>query len=347
MQGGRLLRRRHLRVPRRRRRHDLLPRGQHPPAGRAPGHRGGLGHRPGPRAVPHRRRRGARLRRPAAARALVRVPHQRRGPGPRLPARPRRRSPCGTRRRARACASTPASRPGDVIGGNFDSLLAKLIVTGANREEALERSRRALDEFEIEGIATALPFHRAVVRDPAFATDDDDAVPRAHPLDRDRVRQPDPGRTPARRPTSPSPRSARRSPSRSAASGSRSSLPGGHRARRRRRRAAGPKKAPEAQRQEGRQRRLRRLRRRADAGHDRQGRRRGGPDGRGRRPRRRARGDEDGAAAHRAQGRHRHRPRRRGRRHRARAAPSCSRSRTEPPLFAGAAPAPGERGWRS
>ena len=62
---------------------------------------------------------------------------------------------------------------GDVIGGNFDSLLAKLIVTGASREEALERSRRALDEFQIEGIATALTFHRVVVRDPAFATDDD------------------------------------------------------------------------------------------------------------------------------------------------------------------------------
>ena len=61
---------------------------------------------------------------------------------------------------------------GDVIGGNFDSLLAKLIVTGRTRTEALERSRRALDEFEIEGIATALSFHRAVVRDPAFATDD-------------------------------------------------------------------------------------------------------------------------------------------------------------------------------
>jgi len=62
---------------------------------------------------------------------------------------------------------------GDVIGGNFDSLLAKLIVTGATREQALARSRRALDEFEVEGIATALTFHRAVVRDPAFATPDD------------------------------------------------------------------------------------------------------------------------------------------------------------------------------
>ncbi|MDP1876484.1 MAG: biotin carboxylase N-terminal domain-containing protein [Actinomycetota bacterium] len=61
---------------------------------------------------------------------------------------------------------------GDVIGGNFDSLLAKLVVTGATRQEALERSRRALDEFSVDGIATALTFHRAVVRDPAFAPAD-------------------------------------------------------------------------------------------------------------------------------------------------------------------------------
>jgi acetyl-CoA/propionyl-CoA carboxylase biotin carboxyl carrier protein len=56
-----------------------------------------------------------------------------------------------------------------VIGGAFDSLLAKLIVTGETRGEALARSRRALDEFVIDGMATALPFHRAVVRDEAFA----------------------------------------------------------------------------------------------------------------------------------------------------------------------------------
>jgi acetyl-CoA/propionyl-CoA carboxylase biotin carboxyl carrier protein len=58
---------------------------------------------------------------------------------------------------------------GSVVGQAFDSLLAKLIVYGATREEAIERSRRALDEFVVEGMATALPFHRAVVRDPAFA----------------------------------------------------------------------------------------------------------------------------------------------------------------------------------
>ncbi len=56
-----------------------------------------------------------------------------------------------------------------VIGGAFDSLLAKLIVWGESRDEALARSRRALDEYIVDGMATALPFHRAVVRDPAFA----------------------------------------------------------------------------------------------------------------------------------------------------------------------------------
>jgi acetyl-CoA/propionyl-CoA carboxylase biotin carboxyl carrier protein len=50
----------------------------------------------------------------------------------------------------------------------FDSLIAKLIVTGATRQQALERARRALAEFEIDGMPTVLPFHRAVVADPAF-----------------------------------------------------------------------------------------------------------------------------------------------------------------------------------
>jgi acetyl-CoA/propionyl-CoA carboxylase biotin carboxyl carrier protein len=58
-----------------------------------------------------------------------------------------------------------------VIGGAFDSLLAKLIVTGETRDEALARARRALDEFVVDGMATALPFHRAVVRDEAFTSD--------------------------------------------------------------------------------------------------------------------------------------------------------------------------------
>jgi acetyl-CoA/propionyl-CoA carboxylase biotin carboxyl carrier protein len=60
---------------------------------------------------------------------------------------------------------------GTVIGGQFDSLLAKVIVTGADRDEALARSRRALDEMVVEGMATVLPFHRAIVRDPAYVGD--------------------------------------------------------------------------------------------------------------------------------------------------------------------------------
>lgn len=60
---------------------------------------------------------------------------------------------------------------GDVVSGAFDSMLAKLIVTGANRDEALQRSRRALAEMDIAGIATVIPFHRAVIREPAFTAE--------------------------------------------------------------------------------------------------------------------------------------------------------------------------------
>jgi acetyl-CoA/propionyl-CoA carboxylase biotin carboxyl carrier protein len=60
---------------------------------------------------------------------------------------------------------------GSVIGPAWDSLLAKLIVTGATREQALQRAARALAEFNVEGMATAIPFHRAVVADPAFISD--------------------------------------------------------------------------------------------------------------------------------------------------------------------------------
>jgi acetyl-CoA/propionyl-CoA carboxylase biotin carboxyl carrier protein len=60
---------------------------------------------------------------------------------------------------------------GDTIGGNFDSLLAKLIVTGATREQAIERARRALAEFDVDGLATAIPFHRAILEDPAYTKD--------------------------------------------------------------------------------------------------------------------------------------------------------------------------------
>ncbi|MFI8002120.1 biotin carboxylase N-terminal domain-containing protein [Streptomyces sp. NBC_00178] len=60
---------------------------------------------------------------------------------------------------------------GSVIGPAWDSLLAKLVVTGATREQALQRAARALGEFTVEGMATAIPFHRAVVTDPAFTSD--------------------------------------------------------------------------------------------------------------------------------------------------------------------------------
>ena len=60
---------------------------------------------------------------------------------------------------------------GDIISGSFDSLLAKLIVTGATRKDALEKARRALKEFEITGLPTVIPFHRAIVEEPAFIAD--------------------------------------------------------------------------------------------------------------------------------------------------------------------------------
>src|SRR5258706_6431447 len=57
------------------------------------------------------------------------------------------------------------------VPGGFDSLVARLIVTGPSRSQAVERSRRALAEFEIGGMPTVLPFHRAVVDDPAFTSE--------------------------------------------------------------------------------------------------------------------------------------------------------------------------------
>src|SRR5687767_4985075 len=61
---------------------------------------------------------------------------------------------------------------GETVPGAFDSLVAKLIVTGASREQAIERSRRALDEFVVEGMPTVIPFHRSVLDDPAYNASD-------------------------------------------------------------------------------------------------------------------------------------------------------------------------------
>jgi acetyl-CoA/propionyl-CoA carboxylase biotin carboxyl carrier protein len=60
---------------------------------------------------------------------------------------------------------------GSVAGGQFDSLLAKLIVTGRDRPQAIERARRALREFDIRGVSTTLPFLRAVLAEPAFTAE--------------------------------------------------------------------------------------------------------------------------------------------------------------------------------
>jgi acetyl-CoA/propionyl-CoA carboxylase biotin carboxyl carrier protein len=60
---------------------------------------------------------------------------------------------------------------GETIPGSFDSLVAKLVVTGATREQALERSRRALAEFEVDGMPTVIPFHRSVIEDPAYTAE--------------------------------------------------------------------------------------------------------------------------------------------------------------------------------
>jgi acetyl-CoA/propionyl-CoA carboxylase, biotin carboxylase, biotin carboxyl carrier protein len=61
---------------------------------------------------------------------------------------------------------------GLTVPGSFDSLIAKIIITGANRQQALERARRALKELVIEGMPTVVPFHQAVLEDPAYTAED-------------------------------------------------------------------------------------------------------------------------------------------------------------------------------
>ena len=100
-------------------------------------------------------------------RARLRVPDQRRGPGDlRAVARPRH--PLGDAGRPRRPGRQPLAAGGGVPP-YYDSLIAKLIVHGATREEALARLRVALDEARVEGIATNLPLHRRIVADPGFA----------------------------------------------------------------------------------------------------------------------------------------------------------------------------------
>ena len=208
---------------------------------------------------------------------------------------------------------------GETVPGAFDSLIAKLIVTGKDRTQAIERSRRALSEFEVDGMPTAITFHEVITRDPAWVgasnptgegsfdvyttwieTDFDNQI------------------TPYGGAAGEATEAGERQKVTVEVGGTRlevvlpaglGGIGGGAAARR-------AKKPKRAGRQEGRRRGVRRRRHQPDAGHHRQGRRRGGRDRRRGRRRRRPRGDEDGAAAQGAQGRHRHRPDGRGRRDR-------------------------------
>ena len=193
---------------------------------------------------------------------------------------------------------------GSVIGGQFDSLLAKLIVTGSDRPQALQRARRALAEFQVEGMATVLPFHRLVVDDPAFARREFTVHTRWIETEWDNTVAPFAGAVEAEE-------EAPRQSVVVEVGGRRLevSLPGDLA-------LGGGGPAPDASRctqapREGCAEDLRRRGDGADAGHGHQGRgqrRRHGLRGR---PGRRARGDEDGEPRHRAQGRHDHQPGRR------------------------------------
>ncbi len=167
---------------------------------------------------------------------------------------------------------------GDTVPGGFDSLLAKLIVTGSSRQQAIERSRRALAEFEVGGMPTIIPFHRAVLDDPAFAPADDSTPFTVHTrwieteFDTDAAAVRRGHRGTARGLPRAHHGGGRRPPSRG-----RPARRGGPR-RRVRRRTAGPA-APARTARRWRLGGFRGHAHRADAGHDRQGGRRGRPAG--------------------------------------------------------------------
>ncbi len=193
--------------------------------------------------------------------------------------------------------------PGMTVPQAFDSLIAKLIVTGATRRQALERARRALAEFEVQGMPTVLPFHRAVVSDPAFAAEPMSVYTRWIETDFAAELTPqnaDPADEPAARErmivevggkrvevVMPAGLNVPAAAGAGAAAG------------------AAPRRPPPQARGAGRERGRPGQ---PDAGHDREDRRRGRAGSVGGRPDRRPRGDEDGAAGHRAQGRDRGRP---------------------------------------
>lgn len=206
---------------------------------------------------------------------------------------------------------------GSVIGPAWDSLLAKLIVTGRTRKEALQRASRALAEFEVEGMATAIPFHRKVVTDPAFAPEltgsEDPFTIFTRWIETEFVNDIPPFATPA---PGEEEDEAGRENIVVEVGGKRLevSLPAGMGMSLARTGLNSRRQAQAARRQEVRPGGLRRHPRLPDAGHDRQDRGRGGPGGQGGRPRRRPRGHEDGTAPERPQVGHRQGPVRRDRR---------------------------------
>ena len=167
--ADRLPGRRHLRVPGRGRR-LLLHRDEHPRPGRAPGDRDdGRDRHRAPRASGSHRAKRSPSRRPTSPAAATpsnagSTPRTRR-PSRRRPGRITRLGIAGRPRRPR---STAMSAPGAVVPPYYDSLIAKLIVHGATRQEALARLRVALAEMRVEGIATNLPLHRRIVDDAGF-----------------------------------------------------------------------------------------------------------------------------------------------------------------------------------
>ncbi|MUV90576.1 acetyl-CoA carboxylase biotin carboxylase subunit [Halapricum sp. CBA1109] len=80
-----------------------------------------------------------------------------------------------------------ALRQGDTVGGDYDSMIAKLIVEGSDREECLARSRRALAEFDIEGLVTIVPFHRLMLDDDRFCAGEHTTDYLDEHLDEDRI----------------------------------------------------------------------------------------------------------------------------------------------------------------
>ena len=206
-------------------------------------------------------------------------------------------------------------RTGMTVPGSFDSLVAKIIVTGADRTQALARSRRALRELEVEGMPTVLPFHRAVLDDPAFVAADGNFGVHTRWIETEFSTE----IAPYAGPVEAAPEPVEKSKVVVEVNGKRLEVvvPAGLGAANG---TAAPSKAGQARTPgRGRWRRSGQgpVRRRADlpdAGHDRQGGR--GRRGRraGRRPGGRAGGDEDGAAADRPPVRHGEGPQRTGRR---------------------------------